>query len=266
MNENLENEKILDEFAEKNITRNITIPQNLRSEINKRIFITEVKKSLKGRWIIGSCAILIFAFIITIAFISSNIINPINREIVVLDTQKPIIISNLNLANTYFPKKNNSKSIIQASWAEGYFNITDLYKGADEIIIADVVGSGESINDKSVDFTRTNVKVVKSLKNVLKEGQIVPITETGSVIGESNDLSIDGVPLLRQNMKVILFIKIRQNNTYIILNDYAGKYFISSNGAISYSGNLTAQQHIQMNDIKDGSSIDDFLALIGKIK
>lgn len=175
-------------------------------------------------------------------------------------------ISKLNLANTYFPQKNNSKSSIEASWPTGYHNITDLYKGADEIIIADVVGSGESINDKSVDFTRTNVKVVKSLKNVLKEGQIVPITETGTVIGESNDLSIDGVPLLRQNMKVILFIKIRQNNTYIILNDYAGKYFINSNGAISYSGNLTAQQHIQMNDIKDGSSIDDFLALIGKIK
>lgn len=265
MNENLENEKILDEFAEKNITRNIIIPQNLRSEINKRIFITEVKKSLKGRWIIGSCAILIFAFIITIVFISPNISNHVNKEIVKLNTQSTTI-SKLNLANTYFPQKNNSKSSIEASWAAGYYNITDLYKGADEIIIADVVGSGESINDKSVDFTRTNVKVVKSLKNVLKEGQIVPITETGSVIGESNDLSIDGVPLLRQNMKVILFIKIRQNNTYIILNDYAGKYFISSSGAISYSGNLTAQQHIQMNDIKDGSSIDDFLALIAKIK
>lgn len=185
-----------------------------------------------------------------------NVYNLKNEASAATDSPSNEIKTELNLSNTYFPGINNPKSVYDASWAHEYNNISDLYTGADDVIVADVVDSGESSKSGLVD-----------LKNVFKYGDIVTIIETGKSIDQSEDLSIDGVPLLKQNMKVILFIKKNDDNTCQILNDYVGKYFINSDGKITYSGNLTTRNHIQIDGgLKDGSNIDDFLTLINGIK
>lgn len=196
-----------------------------------------------------------------------NVYNLKNEASAATDSPSNEIKTELNLSNTYFPGINNPKSVYDASWAHEYNNISDLYTGADDVIVADVVDSGESSISGLVDFTKINVKVIESLKNAFKYGDIVTIIETGKSIDQSEDLSIDGVPLLKQYMKVILFIKKNDDNTCQILNDYVGKYFINSDGKITYSGNLTTRDHIQIDGgLKDGSSIDDFLTLINGIK
>lgn len=207
MNENLENEKILDEFAEKNITRNITIPQNLRSEINKRIFITEVKKSLKGRWIIGSCAILIFAFIITIAFISPNIINPISS-------------------------KNEITNVVRNS-ADYYAcnNLQELENESDLILIGIPVNM---ITDDKQEikymadkihwadyFSMRKVKISKVLKGQYQESQIDVIEHAVTIDnpdGKGKQLiTFEDNSIIQKGDKYILFLKKIEDGRYSMI-------------------------------------------------
>lgn len=174
-----------------------------------------------------------------------------------------LIMQDLNLDNTYFPSINDAPAVFQASWAKEYRNLSDLYNSADDVIIADVSGITEEYESGHVPYTKTGITIVRSLKGALEEGNTETVIETGSV---ANNFSIDGVPLLRQNMKVILFVRISEYGNLVILNDYAGKYFIDKDAKVSFSGNFTKSDHIDLKVIGDDTSLDDFLKTISDVK
>lgn len=277
-NENTKYEKTFDEFAKNNFVKDIKIPQNLMHEINDRISKVKTKRIGIGKrqWIAGFCAVAMVAIISSATLVGLNIINnkqgkdaPIDNQSNSIITQEPTtdnqsnsIIAKLNLQNAYLPQINESGGPIH-SWALGYLNIQDLYHGADDIIIADVIGEGVIVEDSGIEI---DVKVVSSLKNRYKEGDLVSIHQYGEITNDGKEWTIDGVPLLRKNMKVILFVHQYENNACVILNDYLGKFLIDTNGVISYSGDYTKPNNSLPNLLKGTTNISDFLYLMEKLK
>ena len=273
---NVENEKTLDEFAKNNFVKDVKIPQNLMHEINERISKARVKRIGKRQWIAGCCAVIMLAIVSSGTLVGLNVINnkqgkdaPIDNQSNSIITQEPTtdnqsnsIIAKLNLQNAYLPQINESGGS-SASWKLGYDNIQELYHGADDIIIADVIGEGVIVDHLSI---KIDVKVVSSHKNRYKEGDLVSIHQTGEITNDGREWTIDGVPLLRKNMKVILFVRQIKDETGTILNEYQGKFLLDTNGVISYSGDYTKPNNSLPNLLKGTTNISDFLSLMEKLK
>ena len=152
----------------------------------------------------------------------------------IFKTEKTIIL----------PEKNGTGSI-QSSSMKGYTNIWSLYDDAYEVVLADVIQTEDNIlYDDIINIAPTIVQVIKGYKGLLENGQKICIEETGKRQADG-DLAIDGVPLLGENMRVLLFLTEPSNAVqktregYGILGVFQGKYFVDQSNILHASADFS---------------------------
>ena len=142
------------------------------------------------------------------------------------------------------PEKYGTGSI-QSSSMKGYTNIWSLYDDAYEVVLADVIQTEDNIlYDDIINIAPSIVQVIKGYKGKLENRQKICIEETG-IRQEDGDLAIDGVPLLGENMRVLLFLTEPSNAVqktregYGILGVYQGKYFVDQGNTLYASADFS---------------------------
>lgn len=128
---------------------------------------------------------------------------------------------------------------------KGYTNIWSLYDDAYEVVLADVIQTEDNIlYDDIINIAPSIVQVIKGYKGKLENRQKICIEETG-IRQEDGDLAIDGVPLLGENMRVLLFLTEPSNAVqktregYGILGVYQGKYFVDQGNTLYASADFS---------------------------
>ena len=121
---------------------------------------------------------------------------------------------------------------------KSYQSIQQMCGEAYDIVIADVIRTNENIfYNGHVNIAPSEVTIRESYLGRLKKGDTVCIEETG-IRQPGGDLAVDGVPLLGENMRVLLFLTEPSGEVqgtkegYGILGVYQGKLFIDKSGGI----------------------------------
>ena len=160
------------------------------------------------------------------------------------NTEKTDILS----SDFYIPEKNHLLGM-EASSMKEYDTLEELKEDAHAIVLADVIQSKEIISYHDlVDIAISNVEIVESYKGEYNPGDVLSIEETGTW-GDDGDFSIDGVPLLREHMRALLFLTEPDNTIqgdkegYGIIGVYQGKFFVD--------GDNIAHQSAEFSDYAD---------------
>lgn len=155
----------------------------------------------------------------------------------------------------YFPSKSAKNMNIDATMKA--WNDTDqLYKEAYAIIVGTVTQADKQILYNNIDHVAaSSVKVEKVIKGDIKEGDTIEIEETG-VRMEYGDISIDGTPLLRKNMKVLLFLtetddQVQGIPAYGIRGCYFGKFFYDENDVVYPATYFATENVIPLKDFSE---------------
>ena len=133
-----------------------------------------------------------------------------------------------------FPEKGKSGVIYSESGYAGQ-TIREMYDLSENVIIGAVTEDGvidEKYYKKSV---YANVCIEKTLKGEINTEETIMVADIG-IIQDGIEISIDGVPLLKKGMRVMLFlnrgrvIKLETEVTsYSIMGATAGKFFCDRN-------------------------------------
>ena len=168
----------------------------------------------------------------------------------------------ISSAEILLPEK-NTQAGLEASLSKSYNNIQDLKNDSYAIVLGDVLLSDKSVRyNDHVDLAISDVKIIECYSGNMNPGDIISIEETG-VRDDQGDISIDGVPLLKKNMRVLLFLT-EPNNVvqgdqmgYGIVGVYQGKFFVDQNDQI-YSSSLYSDHAVSLIQWNDGDSIEKF--------
>lgn len=168
----------------------------------------------------------------------------------------------ISSAEILLPEK-NTQAGLEASLSKSYNNIQDLKNDSYAIVLGDVLLSDKSIRyNDHVDLAISDVKIIECYSGNMNPGDIISIEETG-VRDDQGDISIDGVPLLKKNMRVLLFLTEPSNIVqgdqmgYGIVGVYQGKFFVDQNDQI-YSSSLYSDHAVSLIQWNDGDSIEKF--------
>lgn len=104
----------------------------------------------------------------------------------------------------YYPEKTDKNASMMVEWNVEYNNLKDLYNSSDFIVYADVIENPINI-DKGLGFVKTKIRINEVLKGEISEEEIY-IYEDGQVNDDGTDYSVEGIPLLKKNMKAVLFL------------------------------------------------------------
>ena len=166
----------------------------------------------------------------------------------------------------YFPSKSDVAGTMEASM-KGYKDTKELYNDSDHVIIGIVTESDKSANkSENVPTAMAKVKVEKVLKGTYAAGDEVNVHETGERT-DKGDIAIDGVPLLKKDMKVLLFLN-EGTDYYIgelsfgIRGVNLGKFFYDAEGMIHSSLDFTDDVVIKLEDFTEPMTEDQFIYLI----
>lgn len=152
----------------------------------------------------------------------------------------------------YYPEKTDKNASMMVEWNVEYNNLKDLYNSSDFVVYADVIGDSRNI-DKGLGFVGTKIKINEVLKGNISEKEI-EVIENGWVNDDGTDYSIEGIPLLKKNMKAVLFLfknydlKEESNNktfAYQVNGPLPGKFLFDNNMKIHHCREL----------LKDSSNI-----------
>lgn len=158
--------------------------------------------------------------------------------------------------NIYYPNPSVKNLTMDAEFSHMHENLQDLYNDSSLIIIGDVIDEGEIDPQYFYSAVSADVRINKIIKGDKNTGDIITIAEAGERdIEPGKDWSVAGVPLLKKNMRVLLFLKesypIGENKTaYLVNTGYLGKYFYDNSGNIHSSAEFT-DEAFTVSDFKN---------------
>ena len=137
--------------------------------------------------------------------------------------------------NVVFPDANTENKSMSATMRSTVIptDLQDMEDKASNVVLCTVTDDSESETFESgLVLSYAGVTVEKVIKGALSEGDVLNITETGTRF-EDHDASIDGVPLLRKGMRVVLFLHDKtEQGRYGIVANYYGKLFVDGDGLV----------------------------------
>lgn len=173
----------------------------------------------------------------------------------------------------YYPEKTDKNTAISCEWKRSFDNLQELYENSDLIVYADIIEDPINI-DKGLGFVKTKIKINEVLKGDLVERKIY-IMEDGNINKDGSDHSIEGIPLLKKNMKAVLFLyknaELKDENTdfyYSVLAPLPGKFFLDENMKIHHSSELTSNGELAETQFKQfsGKTYEEFKKDILELK
>lgn len=168
-----------------------------------------------------------------------------------------------------FPSANNTSGM-SAMLAYVGESMTEMYQSEEtsNVVIADVVqDTGIIPHEIGPKEVVSVLKVREVLKGDIQPGSLIWVTETGIRRVDGTDVAIDGVPLLRNRMRVVLFLMppYTMNNGetgYGIRGVYQGKFFFDTEGMLHAGASLSDKAHQQLKDCPDVMTLEEFKALL----
>lgn len=185
--------------------------------------------------------------------------------------EKPIdtVADNIDTSDfksIYFPEKGKSQSYGMADFDNSVFSATipEMYGKVQAVILADVVEDG--MTEGKEDDAFANVSVLHAWKGDVNVGDILNVHENGIKFEDGTDDSIGGEPLLRKDMRVILFLFTRTNGeTYGIRGCFQGKFFLNNDGNVYSYEYFSDEYNIKLTDVHDCVSYEDFKAILDSL-
>lgn len=149
-------------------------------------------------------------------------------------------------------------------------SLAEMYQSEETgyVVIADVVlDTGIIDHEKTPDQVVSVLRLREVLKGDMQPGDLIRVPETGIRRLDGSDVAIDGVPLLRKNMRVLLFLKppytMKNGETgYSIRGVYQGKFFFDTEGMLHAGASLSDEAHQQLEDCPDVMTLEEFKALL----
>lgn len=142
--------------------------------------------------------------------------------------------SKSDVNNLVFPEKGKNGALFAES---GYCGdtIQEMYELSANVIIGKVTENGVIDEKYYKDSVYANVCIEKTLKGELKPNDTIKVADI-AVIQDSMEITIDGVPLLKKGMRVMLFLtgaSVGKFETevkfYSIMGATAGRFFCDKN-------------------------------------
>lgn len=171
----------------------------------------------------------------------------------------------------YFPSKKTAIISIEADMKVPE-SVSELYSNSKNIVVCDITEDTKSINYRNiVNMEISSAKIVKVIKGDLKENETINIHETGTR-KEDGDISIGGTPLLRKNMRVLLFLleptdTIMDGETsYGIAGCYYGKFFYDNGGTLYSAADYADDGSSKLSDFSAPMKEDRVLSKINEIE
>ncbi len=200
----------------------------------------------------------------------------------ILGNKSPIKLGNAFVGNNSEQQTANPNGLektdktipIAAEWVESYNNLEELYSEADFIVYANVLENPENI-DKGLGFTETKIKIKEVLKGEIPAKEIV-VVENGQINPDGTEYSVEGIPLLKKNMKVILFLfknyqyyEDSQNKefAYHVLAPLPGKFIFDKDMKLHYfSELLTDSSNLPVSELEkySGFTYEEFKKELSK--
>lgn len=167
-------------------------------------------------------------------------------------------------ASIYFPEKNEKSGGYFATMADGTISSTvaEMFKKSTAVVLATVIKDDEQWKSQpsGLENARSEVYIEQVWKGSISVGSNLTIHETGWRY-EDYDISIAGEPILRKDMKVILFLGKGQDNVYGIQGSYQGKMFVDQNDIV-YPFSYYTDESAPFNDMKQPIALSEFKQLL----
>jgi len=132
----------------------------------------------------------------------------------------------------YFPEKNDktNKALAEMIPEQMSSSVAEMMQKSDIVIVARVIRDDEQwLSEPSkLENTRSVVTVEEVWKGNVSVGDSVSIYETGWRY-EDHDYSIGGEPILRKDMRVVLFLTGVYEGDRSVCGSYQGKIFLDEN-------------------------------------
>ena len=170
----------------------------------------------------------------------------------------------------YFPSHDRTSAKVIDAEIRAYSDLSQLYEESYAIVTATVTSADKQIKyNNIIDIAASSVRIDKVIKGKFNVGETIEIEETGKRNGDS-DISIAGTPLLRKNMKVMLFLTepSSQNQgipAYGIKGCFYGKFFFDSNNNIHACTDFAAEPVSKLSDFTEPMKEATVLENINKI-
>lgn len=174
----------------------------------------------------------------------------------------------------YFPTDSITYNNIHATISSEYTpdNFEDLYELAHSVVIGTVTKSDESITkeDSGLVISLADVLVSEVYKGPVNVGDTVSIEETGERT-DTVDVSIGGVPLLRKDMKVLLFLTEPSNviqgdkDGYGIIGCYYGKMILNEQDTVHPASYFSSNAEI-ISDFSTPTSVNNVISKLNEFK
>jgi len=163
----------------------------------------------------------------------------------------------------YIPQK--SGTVLDADIYSSSSNLQQLCENSHAIVIANVISTYQIDNS---DIACAVIKVERTIKGNISKNDILTIEEAGKRIGE-NEISIAGVPLLKEKMKVLLFLTepsdvIQGFDAYGIVDSVTGKFFYDNQEIIHPSTEFAAEPFATIEDFSASLPEEYALSIIKK--
>lgn len=172
-------------------------------------------------------------------------------------------IPNSKTQDILFPSLSSKNYIIDADIFEPAETIEDLYDKSNCVVVGSVINSYNYNHNDVLDFSCANVKIEKVLKGDLSTGDTVNIEEVGTQT-EKYNISIGGAPLLKEKMRVVLFLTqpsdvIQGFPAYGIVDCVTGKFFYDNNKKIYPAINFAESFSSKLSDISGSLTEKEFI-------
>lgn len=163
----------------------------------------------------------------------------------------------------YYPEKPDKNTAISCEWKRSFDNLQEFYENSDLIVYADVIENPINI-EKGHGFVKTKIKINEVLKGNISAKEIF-VYEDGQINNDGTDYSVEGIPLLRKNMKVVLFLfknyELESNSpVYHVLTPLPGKFLLDKDRRIHHSSELTINGNFAEAEFKQfsGKTYNEF--------
>lgn len=146
--------------------------------------------------------------------------------------------------------------------------MSEMYNQSANVIVGTVVEHGTTDPKYFKTSVYANVRVERVLKGGLSEDDTVRVADVGEFSDDGSEISVDGVPLLRRGMRVLLFLTDGHSYTvsdegetmsYSIMGGEAGKFFIDENGLCHNVQEFTKAHTYVMSDSSPARTVDELL-------
>lgn len=134
--------------------------------------------------------------------------------------------------------------------------LEELYEEADIVVMAKVVDHnvGE-YGSYGINTCLSKVHILSAYKGTATVGKELTIREIGSRKSADEEYSLDGVPLLRKDMCVLLFLRAGTEQSdgaiaHTICGEYQGKFFFDKSGMLHESAELGSDSVTVLKDME----------------